>query len=172
MFFWFSKTICIIYSIVVFCFQNFNKLNGQDILRGDIPSNVKIHDAYACEEPKRSGFGEKEIGEFIKKNPQDTSGFGSSKTITRNKPGDLSADAIDAIMGVDVVKLPTFTSSTSSNGYTIYKIIKVQKPTQVDSKLLLTQTQQLAQLTTQSEAASYFDSVKERAGVKNISPIR
>lgn len=110
--------------------------------------------------------------ESLKKNPQDTSGFGSSKTITRNKPGDLSADAIDAIMGVDVVKLPTFTSSTSSNGYTIYKIIKVQKPTQVDSKLLLTQTQQLAQLTTQSEAASYFDSVKERAGVKNISPIR
>ena len=57
--------------LTIYGFQNFNKLNGQDILRGDIPSNVKIHDAFACEEPKRSGFGEKEIGEFIKKNPQD-----------------------------------------------------------------------------------------------------
>jgi glycosyltransferase involved in cell wall biosynthesis len=57
--------------LTIYGFQNFNKLSGQDILRGDIPSNVKIHDAFACEEPKRSGFGEKEIGGYIKKNPQD-----------------------------------------------------------------------------------------------------
>ena len=36
-----------------------------------IPKNVKIHDAMATENPKRSGFGEKEIGDYIKKNPQD-----------------------------------------------------------------------------------------------------
>ena len=57
--------------LTVYGFQNFNNLAGQDIIRGDIPKNVIIHDVYASEEPKRSGFGEKEIGNFIKKHPQD-----------------------------------------------------------------------------------------------------
>ncbi len=57
--------------LTVYGFQNFNNCNGQDIIRGDIPKNVIIHDAFACEDPKRSGFGEKEIGNYLKKHPQD-----------------------------------------------------------------------------------------------------
>jgi len=57
--------------LTIYGFQNFNILGGQEILRGDIPKNVIIHDAYASEEPKRSGFGEKEIGGYIKEHPQD-----------------------------------------------------------------------------------------------------
>ena len=57
--------------LTIYGFQNFNNVGGQDILRGDIPKNVIIYDAFANEEPKRSGFGEKEIGEYIKKHPQD-----------------------------------------------------------------------------------------------------
>ena len=57
--------------LTVYGFQNFNHFNGQDVIRGDIPKNVVIHDAYASEDPKRSGFGEKEIGDYIKKHPQD-----------------------------------------------------------------------------------------------------
>jgi glycosyltransferase involved in cell wall biosynthesis len=57
--------------LTVYGFQNFNNVGGQDILRGDIPKNVIIHDAFANEEPKRSGFGEKEIGAYIKEHPQD-----------------------------------------------------------------------------------------------------
>lgn len=57
--------------LTIYGFQNFNNVGGQDVLRGDIPKNVIIYDAFANEEPKRSGFGEKEIGSYIKEHPQD-----------------------------------------------------------------------------------------------------
>jgi glycosyltransferase involved in cell wall biosynthesis len=57
--------------LTIYGFQNFNNVGGQDIIRGDIPKNVIIYDAFANEEPKRAGFGEKEIGNYLKKNPQD-----------------------------------------------------------------------------------------------------
>jgi glycosyltransferase involved in cell wall biosynthesis len=56
--------------LTIFGFQNFANTSGANI-RNDIPSRVKIHDAMAHENPRRNGFGELEIGEFIKKNPQD-----------------------------------------------------------------------------------------------------
>ena len=57
--------------LTIYGFQNFNILGGQEVLRGDIPKNVIIHDVYANEDPKRAGFGEKEIGNYIKEHPQD-----------------------------------------------------------------------------------------------------
>jgi glycosyltransferase involved in cell wall biosynthesis len=57
--------------LTIYGFQNFNNVGGQDVLRGDIPKNVIIYDAFANEEPKRSGFGEKEIGSYLKEHPQD-----------------------------------------------------------------------------------------------------
>lgn len=54
----------------VYGFQNFNNTIGASI-RNDIPKNVKIHDVYPTENPRRNGFGELEIGSFLKKNPQD-----------------------------------------------------------------------------------------------------
>lgn len=56
--------------LTVYGFQNFANTSGASI-RNDIPANVKVHDAYATEDPKRNGFGELEIADFIKKNPQD-----------------------------------------------------------------------------------------------------
>lgn len=56
--------------LTIYGFQNFANTNGASI-RKDIPSSVKLHDAMANENPRRNGFGEKEIGDFIKKNPQD-----------------------------------------------------------------------------------------------------
>ena len=55
--------------LTIYGFQNFRQTTAS--LRNDIPSNVKLHDAYAAEDPKRSGFGDKEIAEYIRKNPQD-----------------------------------------------------------------------------------------------------
>jgi glycosyltransferase involved in cell wall biosynthesis len=52
-------------------FQNFQNTAGGKAARGDIPSNVKLHDAFSMENPRRQGFGEKEIGNFLKENPQD-----------------------------------------------------------------------------------------------------
>jgi len=57
-------------SLTIYGFQNVNNTNDKG-LRDDIPSSVKLHDVLEAENPKRNGFGELEIGDFIKKNPQD-----------------------------------------------------------------------------------------------------
>jgi glycosyltransferase involved in cell wall biosynthesis len=57
--------------LTIYGFQNFNQNQNQTFLRSDIHPSVVVHDAYANEEPKRNGFGEKEIGDYIKKHPQD-----------------------------------------------------------------------------------------------------
>jgi glycosyltransferase involved in cell wall biosynthesis len=56
--------------LTIYGFQNFANTNGANI-RSDIPSRVKLHDAMAHENPRRNGFGELEIGNYIKNNPQD-----------------------------------------------------------------------------------------------------
>ena len=57
-------------SLTIYGFQNVNNTNDKS-LRNDIPASVKLHDVLAAENPKRNGFGEVEIGDFIKRNPQD-----------------------------------------------------------------------------------------------------
>jgi len=53
----------------VYGFQNYNQTKGSQ--RNDIPPNVILHDAMATEEPRRNGFGEKEIVNYIRTHPQD-----------------------------------------------------------------------------------------------------
>lgn len=53
----------------VYGFQNFKKTTASG--RNDIPKNVVIHDAFATEDPKRNGFGELEIADYIRLHPQD-----------------------------------------------------------------------------------------------------
>jgi len=56
--------------LTIYGFQNFQQTAGSD-MRKDISSNVKLHDALATEEPRRNGFGEKEVATYLKANPQD-----------------------------------------------------------------------------------------------------
>lgn len=56
--------------LTIYGFQNYNQTRGAES-RMDIPSTVSLHDALAYENPRRNGFGEKEIGTFLKKRPQD-----------------------------------------------------------------------------------------------------
>lgn len=56
--------------LTIYGFQNYSQTAGSE-QRNDLPPNLKLHDALATEDPKRNGFGEKEIGQFLKKNPQD-----------------------------------------------------------------------------------------------------
>lgn len=52
-------------------FQNFQNVAGANEVRGKFPDNVTVVDAFELENPKRQGFGEKEIGTYLKENPQD-----------------------------------------------------------------------------------------------------
>lgn len=56
--------------LTIYGFQNYQQTHGSD-QRNDIPSDVVLHDAMATEEPRRNGFGEKEIGTYLRQNPQD-----------------------------------------------------------------------------------------------------
>jgi glycosyltransferase involved in cell wall biosynthesis len=57
-------------ALTIYGFQNYKQTMGSQ-LRNDIPSSVTLHDALATEDPKRHGFGEKEIASYLRKNPQD-----------------------------------------------------------------------------------------------------
>lgn len=56
-------------------FQNFQNVQGANQVRTDIPDNIKVVDAFQLEKDNngtpRQGFGEKEIGGYLKENPQD-----------------------------------------------------------------------------------------------------
>lgn len=56
--------------LTIYGFQNYQQTHGSD-QRNDIPKDVILHDALATEEPRRNGFGEKEVGAYLRKNPQD-----------------------------------------------------------------------------------------------------
>ena len=56
--------------LTIYGFQNFKQTLGSS-MRNDIPSSVILHDALATEKPQRNGFGEKEIGKYLKTHPQD-----------------------------------------------------------------------------------------------------
>lgn len=56
--------------LTIYGFQNYQQTAGSS-QRNDIPSSVVLHDALATENPKRQGFGEKEIIEYVANNPQD-----------------------------------------------------------------------------------------------------
>jgi len=77
--------------LTVYGFQNFVKTNGENI-RNDIPKNVKVHDAYLAEEPRRNGFGELEIASFLKKNPQDVIIIFNDNMITSSLTANIVKD--------------------------------------------------------------------------------
>ncbi len=56
--------------LTIYGFQNYQQTQGSD-QRNDIPKDVILHDAMATEEPRRNGFGEKEIGTYLRSHPQD-----------------------------------------------------------------------------------------------------
>lgn len=81
--------------LTIYGFQNFANTMGSST-RNDIPSRVKLHDAYKTEDPKRNGFGEMEITKFLRENPQDTIIIFNDNvvttTITNNIINELGCD--------------------------------------------------------------------------------
>lgn len=111
--------------------------------------------------------------EAAKKAPNELSGFSSAKWVSRNKPTDLNAPSMEAVMSVDVSQLPAVVSAPINGGGTaIYRVSKVQQPLKADPKLRADQAQQIAQLATQAEGATYFDAVRINSGLKQVNQIK
>ena len=115
----------------------------------------------------------KEKLQAAQKAPAEAAGFAAAKWVSRNKPTDLNAPAMDAIMSVEPGKLPAVVSAPlNGGGVAIYRVTKVQQPVKSDPKLRAEQAQQVAQLGTQAEGATYFDSVRDRASLKQINQVK
>ena len=111
--------------------------------------------------------------ETLQKNPSESAGFTVGKWVSRNKPTDLTDSGMDAVMSVNSKQLPVVVSAQANDGgFAIYRVNKVQQPLQSDSKLRANQARQVADLSAQTEAAAYFESVKERAGVKQVNSVK
>ncbi|MEY3848046.1 MAG: hypothetical protein RL615_1036 [Pseudomonadota bacterium] len=111
--------------------------------------------------------------EALQKNPSESAGFTAGKWVSRNKPADLTASGMDAVMSANAKQLPAVVSAQANDGgFAIYRVNKVQKPLQADAKLRTNQARQVADLGAQSEAAAYFESVKDRAGVKQVNSVK
>ena len=81
--------------LTIYGFQNVSNTNGKNI-RNDIPKNVILYDAMANENPKRSGFGELEISNYIKTNPQDIIIIFNDNMITTALTNNIIKDCNDA----------------------------------------------------------------------------
>lgn len=57
-------------ALTLYGFQKFAQTEGSEA-RNDIPASVTLHDALATENPRRHGFGEKEIAGYLRAHPQD-----------------------------------------------------------------------------------------------------
>lgn len=73
--------------LTVYGFQNYHQT--KETAR-ELPPTVKLHDALATENPRRHGFGEKEIGAFLLQNPQDVVVIFNDMVITSALVKDIS----------------------------------------------------------------------------------
>ncbi|MFM1834744.1 MAG: hypothetical protein RJB52_951, partial [Pseudomonadota bacterium] len=111
--------------------------------------------------------------EALQKNPNDTNGFAKAVWVSRNKPTDLLAPQLDAIMAVDPAKLPAVVSSTNSDGgITLYRVDQVRQPPASDAKVRAAQAQQIEALAAQAEFAAFLNHMRILANVKVINPLK
>ena len=111
--------------------------------------------------------------EALQKNPNDTNGFAKAVWVSRNKPTDLLAPQLDAIMAVDPVKLPVVVSSTNSDGgITLYRVDQVRQPPASDAKVRAAQAQQIEALAAQAEFAAFLNHMRILANVKVVNPLK
>jgi hypothetical protein len=111
--------------------------------------------------------------EALQKNPNDTNGFAKAVWVSRNKPTDLLAPQLDAIMAVDPVKLPVVVSSTNSDGgITLYRVDQVRQPPASDAKVRAAQAQQIEELAAQAEFAAFLNHMRILANVKVVNPLK
>lgn len=82
--------------LTIYGFQNFNTCEFQKFIRNEVNPSVVVHDAYAHENPKRNGFGEKEIGGYLKKHPQDIIIIFNDAIVTTAITANILTDCGDA----------------------------------------------------------------------------
>ena len=109
----------------------------------------------------------------LQKDPKNTSGFGSTFWVSRNKPTNLVGSALDDVMSVNPDKLPAYVSvNVPGAGVTLYRVDQIRQPTAVDAKVYKAQSQQIQALAAQAEFAGFMSYWRDNAKVKTINPLK
>jgi len=109
----------------------------------------------------------------LQKDPKNTAGFSAAVWISRNKPVNLSAESLDAVMAADAAKLPVPLSIANTGaGTTLYVVGEVRPAAALDPKVQQAQAQQINQMAAQVDFASFMMHWRDSAGVKMINPLK
>lgn len=103
----------------------------------------------------------------------DPAGFVDRKTVSRTKPGEVSPEAVAAVVKADISKLPAYVGvELPESGYTIFRIEKVVQPATKDVARRQGEQQQINEAVAQQETAAYINALRSKAEVEIIEPVR
>ncbi|CAN1547509.1 SurA N-terminal domain containing protein [Burkholderiaceae bacterium] len=110
---------------------------------------------------------------LLQKDLKITAGFTAAAWISRNKPANLTAEALEAVMSANVAKLPIALSMANTGiGTTLYVVTEVRAASALDPKVQQAQAQQIVQLAAQADFASFMMHWRDSADVKIINPLK
>jgi peptidyl-prolyl cis-trans isomerase D len=93
-------------------------------------------------------------------------GWGEAKSVSRENPAGLDAEALAAVFKADAAKLPAYAGVAIPDGYAIYRIGKVQTPAQIDPQRARAAAFALAQLNARAQFNGFLEGLRERADIE------
>lgn len=93
-------------------------------------------------------------------------GFTGTQIVSYAGSSSVSDAAFTAIMKADIAKLPAYVGVNVPNGYSIFRISKVEQATKVDEERRKNELQQIQNVQSQQEMVAYLDYLKSKAKTK------
>lgn len=100
------------------------------------------------------------------KQNDSAAGFTGTQIVSYASANGISDAAFSAIMKADVAKLPAYVGVKVPNGYSIFRISKVDQATKVDEERRKNELQQIQNVQSQQEMVAYLDFLKAKAKTK------
>lgn len=92
--------------------------------------------------------------------------WGEVKSVSRENPAGLDAEALAAVFKADAAKLPAYAGVSIPGGYAIYRIAKVQTPEKIDPQRARAAAFALAQLNARAQFNGFVEGLREQADVE------
>ncbi|MBB3119985.1 SurA N-terminal domain-containing protein [Pseudoduganella violacea] len=109
--------------------------------------------------------GEEKLAAVKKSN--DVAGFSEARLISRAKADSVPPQAAAALMKADTSKLPAYVGvEVPGQGYGVYRINKVQQPTQQDDARRKMEAERISQAQSQQEMFDFIEALKRKAKTK------
>ncbi|WP_374040872.1 SurA N-terminal domain-containing protein [Massilia sp. erpn] len=109
--------------------------------------------------------GEEKLAAVKKSN--DVAGFSEARLISRAKADSVPPQAAAALMKADTSKLPAYIGvEVPGQGYGVYRINKVQQPTQQDDARRKMEAERISQAQSQQEMFDFIEALKHKAKAK------